>query len=269
MTSRFPYVLEKYLGKPFYRVFGIDGKGAAAFVIGAFCGFPVGAKTAVSLYLSGNIKKEDAERLSGISNNAGLGFLVSGIGIGIWGSAVFGAAIYTTQLLSAFLTALFLFGISKKRSSEAAILNMEKSPTKRDITLSEALSNAISSSALSMLRVVGFVVFFEILISSLSYALSSAGAGPLTVSIISAFAEITAGAKSLNQLSAIHSVTYLYAAKILTFTLSAWGGLSVYMQFCAFACPAGLSTKVYLKAKLLQSFLSTLIGSALVFLKIV
>ncbi len=263
ITSGFPDTVQRFLGKIFHRVFGLNGKGAAAFVIGAFCGFPVGAKTAVSLYTSGDISKEDAERLSGISNNAGLGFLISGVGAGIWGNITFGVALYVSQIISAVITGAILFGSRRKSEIKTPVSRMS-THTEKDFSLSGARSDAVSSAALSMLKVIGFVVFFEVMLSALSEALLSVGVNTLTVSLVCAFTEISSGAKALYSLALFPSQLWTAAAKILTFTFSAFGGLSVYMQYCAFACPAGLSTKAYLKTKLTQAAVCTLIGVALV-----
>lgn len=268
ILSGFPLICDKYLGKLFNRVFGISGKGAAAFIIGAFCGFPVGAKTAVMLYTSGEVDKKEAERLSGICNNGGIGFLISGIGIGIWQSPAFGIALYFSQLISAAIAGILLFGTRKKTFASSSINCKDTSPEKT-FSVSETVSTAISTAVLSMLRITGFVVFFEVLLSALSSILSYVGAGLLSTCLLSAFTEITAGAKALKLLSTIPSYSWSLLAKILTFTISAWGGLSVYMQFCAFAFPSGISTRSYLKSKLTQSLICTLIGTLLVLFRVV
>ncbi len=268
INSGFPDAMQKLTGKIFHRVFGLNGKGASAFVLGAFCGFPVGAKTAVSLYASGDISKEDAEQLSGISNNAGLGFLISGVGAGIWGSVTFGASLYISQLLSAVITGAVLFGFRGRTGGYVPEIRTNMRAQK-DFSLSGALSDAVSAAAFSMLKVIAFVVFFEVMLSALSEALVSVGANALTVSFICAFAEISSGVGALHSLTLFPSPLWSVAAKILTFTFSAFGGLSVYMQYCAFACPMGLSTKAYLKAKLTQAAVCTMIGAALVLFGII
>ena len=53
----------KIFSKPFHALFGINGSGASALILGILCGFPIGAKCAVSLYGSGQLSKEQTERL--------------------------------------------------------------------------------------------------------------------------------------------------------------------------------------------------------------
>ena len=267
ILSGFPMICEKIFGKLFYRVFGISGKGASAFIVGAFCGFPVGAKTAVSLYESGEIEKKDAEKLSGICNNGGIGFIISGIGAGIWQNPRFGILLYLSQILSAVITGFFLFGMNKKEKS-VPLRSDAKDTSEKNFNLSEVLSKAISTSVLSILKVIGFVVFFELILTVLSEILLLAGANSYIVSLICTVTEISSGAKSLHNLSFLNPSSS-NMAKILTFSLCAWGGFSVFMQFCAFAYPSGIGTKKYLKSKFVQSIVCTLIGTVLVLLKVV
>ena len=279
ILAGFPSLCEKGLGKAFEKIFGINGKGTAAFVIGAFCGFPVGGKAAISLYLSGDLKKEEAEKLIGICNNCGIGFLISGVGAGLWGSISFGVILYLCQLFSAVITGFFLFGIKKEKKthypSEKSYQRhsdfSEHTPSpstlgspQTDFSLSGAISSAVSSSVTAMLKVIGFVVFFEIILSLLGTFLTTYGASQILTSLVFAFTEITSGTKSLFSLSLLSSPALKALAKILTFTFSAFGGLSVYMQLCAIAIPEGVGTGAYIKTKLMQAFACTLLGAACV-----
>lgn len=263
VASGFPSAVQVRVGNLFERLFGISGRGAGAFIIGAFCGFPVGAKTAVSLYASGEIGKDDAERLSGICNNAGLGFLVSGVGATLWKSTAFGVTVYLSQLISAVACGILLSAPRKERPA-SAVSPKEKAPDK-DFSLSEAITDAIFSALNSMLKVTALTVFFSLMLSAVTDLLVRVGAGALTLSVIRAFTEISTGTVSLRSLcDAFPSFTA--TAKILTFTFSSFGGISVYMQYCAFAVPLRLRTDVYLKTKLLQSLFCTAIGASLVYL---
>ena len=265
IASGFPSATEKHLGKTFGRLFGINGSGAGAFIIGTFCGFPVGARTAVALYESGRLDKTDAERLSGISNNAGLGFLVSGVGGILWQSTAFGLALYLSQLLAAVITGVLLFGIMGRRNN-TQMTAKEQAP-ERDFSLSEAFTSAILNALSSMLKVIALTTFFIVFLTVLSDILLGLGASDITLTVISAFTEISSGMTALRSLSAACE-THAALSKVLSFTFSAFGGLSVYMQYCAFASPLKLNTATYVKTKLTQSFFCTLIGLILVTLGI-
>ena len=261
IASGFPSAVQRKIGNVFEKLFGISGSGTGAFIIGAFCGFPVGARTSVSLYESGEIDKTDAERLSGISNNAGLGFLVSGVGGILWQSTAFGVTLYLSQLFSAVISGMLLFGIADRRKSIPK--NKKETAPERDFSLSEAITGAILNALTSMLKVIALTTFFRVFLVAVSDLLINLGASALTLSVINAAFEISSGMTALRTL-AMSNHTLLSLSKVLTFAFSSLGGLSVYMQYCAFASPLKLSTSAYIKAKIIQSIFCTLIGIILV-----
>ena len=79
--------LGRAAGPLFRRLFGIDGAGAAAFLLGLIGGYPVGAKTTESLVRQGLLTPEDGVLLLTFCNNAGPAFI-----LGIAGSGVFQSA---------------------------------------------------------------------------------------------------------------------------------------------------------------------------------
>ena len=64
-----------YLGRALERVmyplFRVGGPGAGALVLGFIGGYPVGARTAIGLYQSGQCSKAEAERMLAFCNNSG------------------------------------------------------------------------------------------------------------------------------------------------------------------------------------------------------
>lgn len=66
-------------------IFGLPPQGASALVLGMLSGYPVGAQTAASLYASGQLTKEETERLLGFCSNAGPAFIFGMVG-GLFGS---------------------------------------------------------------------------------------------------------------------------------------------------------------------------------------
>ena len=63
-------------------LFHVPGACASAFVLGFVGGYPVGARTALSLYQKGMCTKTEAERLLSFCNNSGPAFI-----LGWWGQA--------------------------------------------------------------------------------------------------------------------------------------------------------------------------------------
>ena len=92
-----------FIGKVFRRLFGISPRAFTAFLSGAICGFPIGVKTAVSLYENGAISKKECEHLIGFANNPSLAFIIYGVGVGMRGSLEDGFFLYFSVLISSKL----------------------------------------------------------------------------------------------------------------------------------------------------------------------
>ena len=80
-------ILGKIFGGIMKPIFNVNGSCSTAFILGLISGFPVGAKTAISLYQNGQCSKTEAERILSFSNNAGPAFVLGTVGIGIWNSS--------------------------------------------------------------------------------------------------------------------------------------------------------------------------------------
>ena len=56
--------------------------GSAALLLGLVGGYPIGARTAAELYASGDLTRQEAERLLTFCNNSNPVFLISVLGCG-------------------------------------------------------------------------------------------------------------------------------------------------------------------------------------------
>ena len=90
----------------FQRIFHINPAGLPALLIGMICGFPLGVKSAVEYYSQGLINKDELEILCGFINNPSLAFVISGVGLGIYGNIFDGIFLYSTVLLSALIVGI-------------------------------------------------------------------------------------------------------------------------------------------------------------------
>ena len=101
-------VLGRAAGPLFRRLFGIDGAGAAAFLLGLIGGYPVGAKAAGSLVRQGFLSPEDGARLLTFCNNAGPAFILGIVGNGVFHSSRAGVWLYLLHAASATAVGLLL-----------------------------------------------------------------------------------------------------------------------------------------------------------------
>lgn len=229
-----------WLRKSFEFLFRINGCAISAFIMGIFCGFPIGVKVSVDLYKSGYISKEECERLIGFSNNTGPAFIISGIGLGMRGSIKDGVILYASMIFSAAICGLILGRNKNSSCKKAAAAN-----TYYDFSAS------VKSSAINTLYVCAFIVFFSIVCGILKSAIKN----NLIYSLIIPFIEISNSAKSLSSCSYITQNIEMF---LTSFAIS-FSGISVHMQAKSFILGTDISMKTYYKTKLLQGAISALI----------
>ena len=113
---------------PMRVLFGISGAGAVAAMLGALCGFPIGARCAVSLFDKGKITQDECERLIAISSSPSSAFLISAVGISLFGSRAFGRALYLATLAASLTVGIALNIISRKKRKKEPLLGIFSLP---------------------------------------------------------------------------------------------------------------------------------------------
>lgn len=226
---------------PAAAIFGLPAQAGSSLILGALCGFPVGAKTAVDLYKSGCVSKTEAEVLISVSNNTGPSFVVGIVGAIFWGSPAFGWIIYFFQIFASVIAGLLVNRLlfPFKASCLSGKTSVKSAP------FSLLFSTAVSEAALSCLSVSGFVVFFYVVIRFITEAFTGTSVSPLFPALLAACLEFTSGTA---QGAGIGGV----AGAFLSGFSVGWSGLSVFFQVCSFALPAGLSLKRTAATKALQ-----------------
>ncbi len=224
---------------PMQRLFRLPSASACPLLLGALCGFPIGAKTTAELYRMGELTKEEAEFTCAISNNTGPAFAVSIAGGVFRGSRSFGWYLYFAQLLSAFLVGL-LFR-KKKAAAPSHLQNTAPSPAESPI---RSFAEAVSSAAGAVLPLCGYIVFFSVL-SALAGELIS---GLLPRAFLCSLLEFTAGIRISS------SVIGNWGWFLTGFSLG-FSGLSVFVQTYSFTAPRGLSLRKAFLFKGLQGCL--------------
>lgn len=233
------------------------GRYASAFILGALCGFPIGGKTVISFYENGELEKGEAELLSAVCNNAGAGFVIAGIGSAMCRNTAFGVALYAAQLISAIITFFILKPFFIRTSNATKNSDFEKIAIAEPIPA--IISRAVPNAVTTMLKVCGFVVLFELLLSIIPIFTESQA----VTAIASVLLEITSGVSALLRLSIDPANELL--AKLGVFFAVGFGGLSVYMQLLSFISKKPLSTHRYIIFKLLQAVICSTIGAFLLF----
>ena len=239
----------RLLNRPFHRLFGVGGEGAGAMLLGFICGFPLGAKTAVSLYRRGRIRLADLSRLMTFCNVPSLGFLVFAVGDSLLHSRRLGIELYVVTLVSALLIGIGSKYCLRRKEAEVSSLPPQASAS---ISTMTALTDAVSSSATAMLRICGFVLFFSALVGILEQILSPLSLSEELSALLFGAFELTGG-MSRAALCPPAAIPYLCAA------LAGWSGLSVHFQIISLCEDTHFSTRVYFLAKGSHGLLNVLL----------
>ncbi len=248
--------------RPFHRLYGLPGAGASALALGLLGGYPVGAQVTVQLFQSGQLEREEAERLLGFVNCSGPAFLVSMCGSAVCGSVQTGFLLYAVHIAAALMTGLVL-----TRSPGTALR-----PAKpvRPEAFTPAFVGAVGDGLATALKVSAFVVFFAVLLSVgdalgilnsfasiLAPVLRFAGLQEEAAeAFVCGLIELTNGLAALPGLALpVRSLFPLISAMV------GFGGLSVHCQTLSILSGSGLSARKYWIGKLLHGILSYALAS--------
>ena len=228
------------LMEPLFRV---DGVGSSALLLGLVGGYPIGAKTAADLYRGGRLSRPEAERLLAFCNNSNPVFLISVLGVGVFGSVRAGVWLWLIHLLSALLTGLLFRnhgGPARRQAGGTAAFQA--------VSLSAAFVAAVRESLSGMLSVCAFVTFFYVL----ARPLASLGGwlGPVLVGLTELF--------SLTPLLRPDRFGFILAS-----AMAGWGGLSVLCQTAAVLEGSGLRLQSCAAGKAVQGLLAGLLAALL------
>lgn len=247
------------LGRIFSRVmrgvFGLSGAGSTAVVLGSLCGFPVGARAAVSMLDRNMISKEECEHLLTFSNNPSSAFLITAVGVSLFGNRRLGTILYFTVLGSSFIVGFLARFLIPGRRVQRAHPHFPSGLHPGGV---EMFTNAVSNAASGMLLVCAYVIFFSTLSGTLScLARNVGGMSQPLYALISGFLEMSSG------ISEASSLPNRHMALILSAALAGWSGLSVHCQIMTLCAGRGISFKPYIIAKAVQSVLCAVIMAIL------
>ena len=227
-------------------LFGLPGAGALPLLLGMLGGFPLGAQLAATAFETGQLTKDEAARLGGLSNNAGPAFLLGAAGT-ILGSPALGGLLFGIQLIACIITG-HLFRRPTKRPAA-----VKRKSSDCFLSLGSVLPRCMGESAVAMLRLTGAVVFFQALTACLGAILPLSALPSLCQAAISATLELTGGLALLKSEQA-------FAVLPLAAALIGWGGFCVHLQAADAMKQAGLPVGPYLWHKAAQAGVSVLLA---------
>ncbi len=167
------------------KFLGIDKKFFSIIVPSWISGFLVGPKLLEKH--NGQIDKTDYVI---ITSNAGIGFVISLVGVTLWNNLLFGIYLFAVQII----TAIVLFNLTKKRGFVSSDVTSSPVPMLTGIT------NAVNQSTKTMLDICGFTIFFSV-VKLTACTILKIKKNSIFFEIISSFLEISDGVLTSSKIS--------------------------------------------------------------------
>ncbi len=235
------------LTRPLQRLFRLPAAGCTAFLFGVLCGFPVGAKCAVSALSQGQLNRRECEDIIAAASIPSPAFLIGAVGGTLWQDPAFGLLLWGLSLALALLTAILL-GARRKNTHSEPLLDENTTPRAR-VPLPRLLSASVRSATESVLLVCAYVIFFATLTGVLRPLTATLSASPWLHATLTAAAELSSG---MRDISALPDKAL---GRILSAVAVGWSGLSVHCQTLSLCDGHGLSFKSYFGIKASQALL--------------
>ena len=162
MRLGFGQWLAPYMAGLMAPLFRLPGCAGSALLLGLVGGYPIGARTAAELYTSGALTRQEAERLLTFCNNSNPVFLISVLGVGVFGSVRVGLWLWLIHVASALVTGLLFRGLGRGRRSVPPPVSFQAP------SLPGAFVASVKDAAGAMVSVCAFVTLFYVLVSPLA-----------------------------------------------------------------------------------------------------
>lgn len=267
------YYLGKILDKIMRPLFNVPGAGAFPFIMGLISGYPVGGKIVADMRKQKICSKDEGDRLLAFTNNSGPLFIVSSVGVSLFGDTKTGLLLLCTHILASISVGIILGKLSTTKCTKADILSTKQSGNliKQNLNfrdfggiLGESINHAISTT----LMIGGFVVIFSVIISLLEKTnlldIFSKMLTPIlqlfnfdttfSKPILSGIIELTNGVSMISSIS----IKSMSQNVILCAFLLGFGGISVLLQILSLLSKTDLSIFKYVIGKFLQGILAAL-----------
>lgn len=266
--------LVRFIGvmlEPIIRpIFKLPGCSSVVIVMGFTSGFPMGAILCKKLYEEKMLTANETERLVSFTNNSSPLFIIGAVGVGMFGSPVYGyllaASHYLANLLIGILWRSKAISFHKNESTSpsfySAYQELLLSKTK---SLGQLLGEAIKNSLNNIIAIAGFIIFFSVLVKMLvlwgildgfalilTYLIPSI-TNQLAYGLGMGIFEITLGTNTITMTNSEIIIKMIIVSIILAFS-----GLSIIAQVMSVVSTIPVRASFYFKTRLLQMVLSAI-----------
>ena len=248
ISSDMGKLLKFFFVRPLSFIFGTSYEGSFAVLLGFACGFPIGAKSALKLYDENKISHTELCHIMSFCNIPSPAFVCGTVGL-LFQSSRLGILLFVSLILSSLIlgiTGRFIYKYDRK--------SIPLSQKNTDAVT--AFTSAVSSSAVVMLTVCAYVVFFSVLIGYATRLCDTIGAPKIIPVILSGLLEISNGMSCATGLGG-------NIAPILAAFFAGFSGLSVIFQIISLDRGRYIRKKSFVFQKLLHGVLCAIISFVL------
>ena len=226
-TKAIPFI-NKAFEKPVNKVFGVVKEGAFVLISALICGYPVGSVTTARLYENGDITSEDVRSFLPFTSLAGPVFILSTVS-SVFGDKNVGLVVLLSHYVGTLINGLLWRFLSHTRARKRNHIENDVAINTSSILLADLathnlLGEAVTSSALSMLTVGGYIVLFGLVVDTFAL-LPFWGDLPAILRVVFTFSiEMTRGVVEASTLTSLP-----LAVGFTTLSVT-FGGMSVLAQ---------------------------------------
>lgn len=257
--------ISRIVGNLISKIFKISKNSTAAVLIGFLCGFPMGAKTVISLYKKNIIDRNEALKLLTFTNNCNPVFILSTIGVGIFFDIKIGIILLISHYLSAIIIGILVSHnlMPYIIHENEIILNKFNKKCEENLKFSssfEIIKVSIRDTFVALMMILGFIIIFNLIFNILNILLLYLNVNNSIISVVSGIFEMTKGIKDIYL-----DINLDYKLKIcLASFITGFSGFCIIFQI--FSCIHDEKFKLnnLIKSKLIHGIFSGIISYLLI-----
>lgn len=250
LTTGNMHLISSAFGTVLTRIFHVSSNGSFAVVTGFLCGYPMGAKTAADLTVSGYISKKEGQYLLSFCNNSSPVFILNFV---VWKTLGNDTLLVPTLIILMLSPVIVSFFTRKKYRFQN---QKEVHCTKTSWSFQE-IDDCIMDSFETLVKVGGYIILFSVLLSLFESL-------PVYIPALSALLpllEVTNGLVLLREMQL--PLNFLYPAIL---GLTSFGGFCAAAQTQCMVQKAGFPTLPYIAQKLAAALTASLLGCLYLYL---
>lgn len=233
--------------RPIIKILRIPSASAGALLASLIGGYPTAAKCINDLVLEGLLDRKTASKMLCYCVNAGPPFLISAVGIAVFGNIKTGFLLFAAQIVSSFAIAVFIAFFSDKTDKKQLPRRIYKPNF-------VCLVESVISAAESCFNMCAFIVLsagvLELLQSGNIF--SALSASPLAKALLCGFCEVTAGTVAAGEIKG--SLGIMIAGAIASFS-----GVSVILQVAAATEKSNVSLAPFIVSRFFHAGITAVI----------